>query len=241
MSYIVTIRCKTFELNSYAYKYSDSKELTKILRRVQATGIDDFLQFKAFKVGCLKYAPKPNSEYHPISINIRDDKGNVVYISDDWQPDIVDREEFNDLWGDTPMLNYMFNHTLDFKLPPKEYKRILVERTMYIGIHRFLVTDVSQAHFESIDIKISDIKRYGLYEAPFRSYLANQEDNVLLDALMFFIEDSGWLCNRYSTSIIERQPANYRCNTFFKIPFPNEDEIVLEDTRFDYFDYWRNL
>ena len=237
MSYTITIRCRTIELNSYAYKYSDSAELTKILRRVQATGIDDFLQFKAFKVGCLKYAPKPNSEYNPMSINIREGKGTDVYMSDDWQPEI---EEIDD-WVDTSMLDYIFNNIVNFKLPPKEYKRIIVEKTIYTAAHQYSVDDELEQSIREAVPNLGDtssgIKKHDLLKAPFRSDEAQKEDNVLLDTLLI----SHYLVNRHSTSIIERQPANYRCNTFFKIPLPNEDEIALEDIRFDYFDYWRNL
>ena len=242
--YKIILQCQTIELNSYAYKYSDSKELTKILRRVQATGIDEFLQFKAFKVGTLKYTTNPKTHNHfPISIRVEGD-GKVLYMSDDWQPKIYDRETFNEDSVDSSLLDYMFdfNNSMNFNHNlPEGYNRILVEKSMYTGIHRYFLDEIYYLD-ENNTISLN-IDNLFVIEAPFRSYNSRKEDNILLDVILQFdktkLHNNG-IFNRAQTSILERQPANYRCNTFFKIPYPNYN-IGLKDPRFEFFDYWKNL
>ena len=235
--YTIILQCQTIELNSYAYKYSDSKELSKILRRVQATGIDEFLRFKTFKIGTLKYTINPVTQHlFPISIRIDDSDGKVFYMSDDWQPKIYDRETFNEDCVDDYILDNVFDNSINFHHLPKGYNRILVEKSIYTGIHRYFIDDL-------IPILLNTDNLFAI-ETPFRSQASRKEDNILLDAILHLDEENS--CNsimieRAQTSIIERQSPHYRCNSFFKIPLPNEDDIELEDIRFEYFDYWKNI
>ena len=111
---------------------------------------------------------------------------------------------------------------------------------MYTGIHSYYIDDDHESLVEYASKNLEDafdIKNHYAFEAPFRSYGSRNEDIILLDAIG--IGDLMIDCQKIS--IIERIPSHYRRQDFFKIPLPNEDEIALEDIRFDYFDYWKNL
>lgn len=225
MKFTLSLECDTTDLICHAYKYADSKELTTILRRVSAPGIDDFLSLKCFKVGNLKYAYRKGQ----ISLKVFDENNNIIYLNDEWKPNTSD---FDD-WVDCSIADVLFEESIGFREPPKEYNRLIVERTGYHAIHKYSV-DIDSAF---------DINRLTALKAPFRSftYVSGVNDDILLDGLQYKDDKLRYLVERIDTNVTETYSDKYRSACFEKLRLPNEDEIALEDIRFDYFDIWKNF